>query len=61
MIDSVEMIRFFTEFILSQILQSLLSFRLTASEGFRMTNILIPLLQHSLSGERKRVRECYLQ
>ena len=53
MIDSVEMIRFFAEFTLSEILQSLLSFRMTAGEGFRMTHILIPLLRHSLlEGER---------
>ena len=54
MIDPVEMIRFFTEFTLSEDLQSLLSFRMTASEGFRMTNILIPLLRHSLSTEKDR-------
>ncbi len=41
MIDSVEMIRFFTEFILRE------------ARGFRMTNALIPLLRHSLTVGRK--------
>ena len=51
---SVEMIRFFTEFILSEILQSLLSFRMTASEGFRMTIISIsPIATQSPEGGGK--------
>ncbi len=43
MIDSLEMIRFFTESTVSEILQSLRSFRMTVSVGFRMTNILIKI------------------
>jgi hypothetical protein len=38
MVDSVEMIRFFAEFILSQKLRSFVSLRMT-SEGLRMTTV----------------------
>ena len=56
MIDSVEIIRFFTEFTLSGKERLLASLRVTVSEGFRMTNIPIPTLRHSLPGERIKGR-----
>jgi len=49
MIDSFEMIRFFTEPALSQESRFFASLRMTG-EGFRMTNMVFPLLWHSLQG-----------
>ena len=62
MIDSIERIRFFMEFALSQRSRPFVEFILSEAnglrgdrdEGFRMATILIPLLRHNLfKGEGK--------